>query len=162
MKLSLPFTEAIAIATASEPLPTMIQSLRCEGDTVLAEIDLGQIPDASTALRFAAAAAGTISITARFTGFSHGVATLAVTVHARALPAHKLLPMLVGPINNALRDNGLPDGLVTITRGDNEPLVFIDVQKAVASKANGVTVTELRLADAVIHVSADIGTLRLR
>ena len=57
MQLALPFAEAIALAVAKEPLPPMVRDLRCEGSTIHADIDLRAIPDLSTALRLAAAAA---------------------------------------------------------------------------------------------------------
>lgn len=161
MKLTLPFTEALALAAASGPMPPIIHSLGCEGSTVHAELDLAAIADPSPALRLAAALAGTVAVTAQFEGYSEGIATVAVTAHARALPAHKLLPYLLGPINDVLQKNGLPEGLVQIKRTDDEPLVLINVQKAVESKASGVTVTALELRDAVIHLEARIGQVRL-
>ena len=72
--------------------------------------------------------------------------TLVVTAHARALPAHKLVPFLVGPINAALRDRGLPPGLVEVQRGESEPWVVIAGAGAISSKVEGVTVTDSRAA----------------
>ena len=108
MQFALPFAEAIAVVVAKEPLPPMVRDLRCEGSTIHADIDLRAIPDPSTALRLAAAAAGTVAVTVRFADFSAGVVTLVVTAHARALPAHELVPFLVGPINAALRTADCP------------------------------------------------------
>lgn len=161
MQITIPFPEAVAIASAVEPLPPVIHSLSCEGSTVDAELDLGAIPDAPSALRFAAAFAGIVAVTARMVGYSDGIATVSVTAHARALPAHKLLPYLLGPINDVLRKNGLPEGLVQIKRTDTDPLVLIDVQTAVETKATGVTVTALDLRDAIVHLEARIGQVRL-
>ena len=162
MQIALPFAEAIAVVVAKEPLPPMVKDLRCEGSTIHADIDLRAIPDPSTGLRLAAAAAGSVAVTVRFADFSAGTVTLVVTAHARALPAHKLVPYLVGPLNAALRDRGLPEGLVEIQRGESEPWVVIDVQRAVSTQVEGVTVTGLRLQDAVIHLEATVGSVRVR
>ena len=161
MQLALPFAEAIALAVAKEPLPPMVRELRCEGSTIHADIDLRAIPEPSTALRLAAAAAGTVTVTVRFADYSAGKVTLVVTAHARALPAHKLVPFLVGPINTALRDHGLPSGLVEVRRGESEPWVVADVQRAITTKVEGVTLTGLALRDSVFHVEATVGSLRV-
>ncbi|MFC0681222.1 hypothetical protein ACFFGH_25615 [Lysobacter korlensis] len=161
MNLALPFSEAISLATAEKPLPAVLRSVDCRGETLHAEIDLEAIPIGSFALRLAAAAAGTVTVTARLAGYTDGVATFVVTAHAWNLPAHKLLPFLLEPVNKAIRDSGLPDGLIRIERGDDDPLVLIDVQQAVETKASGVTVTSLQLLDAVLHAEATIGTVTL-
>ena len=161
MQIALPFAEAIAVVVAKEPLPPMVRDVRCEGSTIHADIDLREIPDPSTGLRLAAAAVGVVAVTLRFADYSDGVVTLVVTAHARALPAHKLVPYLVGPINAALRDRGLPPGLVEVQRGESEPWIVIAVQDAVSAKVEGVTVTDLALRDAVIHVEASVGALRV-
>jgi hypothetical protein len=161
MKLALPYLEALSLATSESSLPPVIRSLSCQGDKLHAEIDLNAIPNRSTAMRIAAAVAGTVSVTARFDGYSEGVATFAITAHALGLPVHKLLPFLLDPVNSAIRERGLPEGLIEVQRGEDDPLVLIDVQTAVETKASGVTVTDLQLVDAVIHVEAAIGTFRM-
>ena len=162
MQLALPFTEAIALAAAKEPLPPMVRALRCEGSTIHAEIDLRAIPDPSTGLRLAAKAVGTVAVTVRFADYSEGMATLVVTAHARTLAAHKLVPYLIGPINSALRDRGLPEGLVEVQRGESEPWVVIAIQRAISTKVEGLLVTDLGLRDAVIHLEATVGSVRVR
>jgi hypothetical protein len=163
MNLAVPFSEALSLATAEKPLPPVIRALDCQGETITAEIDLEAIPSRSIALRLAAAAAGTVTVTARMVSYEAGVATFVLTAHARSLPAHKLVPFLLDPVNNAIRDRGLPGGLLQVQRGDEAgPLVLIDVQKAVETKASGVTVDDLQLVDAVIHADATIGTVSLR
>ncbi len=162
MKLALPFPEALALATAEKPLPEVIRSVDCRGEKLHAEIDLNALPTRSTAVRLAAAVAGTVSVTARFAGYSEGVATFVITAHALGLPVHKLLPFLLDPVNKAIRDRGLPEGLLQVERGDDDPLVLIDVQQAVERKASGVTVTNIQLLDAVIHLEATIGRVGLR
>ena len=162
MQLALPFTEAIALAEAKEPRPPMVRELRCEGSTIHADIDPRAIPDLPTGLRLAAAAAGTVTVTVRFADYADGVATLVVTAHARALPAHRLVPYLIGPINSALRNAGLPEGVVEVQRGESEPWVVIAVQRAISSKVEGVTLTSLALRDAVFHLEATVGPLHVR
>ncbi len=161
MKLTLPFREALALATAEKPLPPVIRSVDCVGETLHAEIALDSLPSRSIALQLAAAVAGTVTVTARLTGYAGGVATFVITAHALALPVHKLLPFLLDPVNKAIRDRGLPEGLLEVQRGDPNPLVLIDVQKAVETKASGVTLTDLRLVDAVLHAEATIGDVTL-
>ncbi len=161
MKLSLPFPEALSLATAEKPLPAVIRSVDCHGETLRAEIDLDALPTRSIALQLAAAAAGTVTVTARLVGYSEGTATFVVTAHARNLPVHKLLPYVLDPVNKATRARGLPEGLLEIQRGDGGPLVLVDVQKAVETRASGVTITQLQLLDGVIHAEAAIGTVRL-
>ncbi|HEY3548675.1 MAG TPA: hypothetical protein VGK17_21585, partial [Propionicimonas sp.] len=134
MQLALHFTEALAVVTSQAPLPPMVQAVRAEGSTVHAEIDPARIPDASAAIRIAAAALGTVPVTARLAAYADGVATVEVTAHARGLPAHRLVPYLVGPITAMLRDQGLPDGLIEIERGETATLVRVQVQRAVDTK----------------------------
>ena len=162
MQVAIPFTEALSLATAREPLPPLVRAVSIQGAVVHAEIDLRLIPNAPTALRFAAAAAGTVMVTARLTGFAAGVATIAVTAHARALPAHKLLGYLSGPIDDALRRQGLPPGLVEVRRGDGDPVLAVRVQDAVDTLASGVNVTSLGLSDDTIYAAVTVGTVRLR
>ena len=161
MKLALPFLEAISLATAEKPLPAAIRSVDCVGDTLHAEIALDALPSRSIALQLAAAVAGTVTVTARLAGYADGVATFVLTAHALALPIHKLLPFLLDPVNKAIRDRGLPEGLLQVQRGDAGPLILIDVQQAVETKVSGMTVTNLQLVDAVIHVDATIGAVRM-
>ena len=161
MQLALHFTEALAVATTYAPLPPMLQGVRAEGSTVHAEVDLRHIPDASTAVRLAAAAVGTVPVAARLAGYAHGVATVEVTAHARGLPAHKLVPYLIGPINAQLRAQGLPDGLIEIERGEAATLVLVHVQQAVQTQVAGVTVTGMEMTDQVIRITATVADLRV-
>lgn len=162
MQITLPVTEALALATAREPLPPVVRSVTAAGSALHLEIDLREIPDAPTALRLAAAAVGTVAVTATFAGYDAGVATFEVTAQARALPAHKLLNHLTGPINAALRGRGLPDGLVEIRKGTGEPVLALHVQDAVAATAGGVSVVALDLREATAHVSVVVGQVTLR
>ena len=161
MQLSLPLDEALDLAAAKKPLPPFVRSLRCEGSTIVVEVDLRLVPDGGTALRLAAAAVGTVTATAVLTGYAGGVATFEVTAQARSIPAHKLLNHLTGPVNTALARQGLPEGLVEIRKGDGDPVVAVRVQEAVATKVTGVTVTDLAVHDGAVHVSARIEKVTL-
>ena len=161
MQLSLPLDEALALAAAKKPLPPFVRSLRCEGSTIVVEVDLRLVPEGGTALRLAAAAVGTVTATAVLTGYAGGVATFEVTAQARSIPAHKLLNHLTGPVNTALARQGLPEGLVEIRKGDGDPVVAVRVQEAVATKVTGVTLTDLAVHDGAVHVSARIEKVTL-
>jgi hypothetical protein len=160
VRIELPFPEAVALATARQPLPPMITSLDCAGGTVLIDADLRGLPSDSLAVRLALAAAGTLSLTARFTGFAAGVATFAVRAHARGFPAHKLVPYLLGTVNAAIERAGVPAGVVQVTEGEEEPLVRIDLQRAIETAVLGVRVTSFDLRDAGIFVDAQVGVVR--
>lgn len=156
MQITLPVDEALALAAAKQPLPPFVRSLRCEGSTLVLEVDLRLVPDGGTALKIAAAAVGTVTATALLTGYAGGVATFEVTAQARSIPAHKLLNHLTGPVNSALARQGLPEGLVEIRKGDGDPVVAVRVQEAVATKVSGVTVTDLAVHDGALHATARI------
>lgn len=160
MQIQLPFGEALGLATALGPFPPLVRSVHADGSVVHAELDLREIPT-SGALRLVAHALGTITVTARLAGYDGGVARLAVTAHARGLPAHKL-GLLVGPVNTALRRHGLPAELVEVVAGPQAPMVVVRVQDAVDVRVTGVLVTAVDLRDAVVHVTAEVGAVRLR
>ena len=161
MQITLPLSEAFALAAAKDPLPAVVRSVTADGASVLLEIDLRVVPDPPLALRVAAAAIGTVSVTATFTGYSLGAATFEITAHARSLPAHKLLNHLTGPIASALRARGLPEGLVEVRKGDGEPVMAIHLQDAVAAKTTGVTLTAFDVRDATAYVSLTVGVVTL-
>lgn len=162
MQIVVSVAEALALALARGPLPPVVRSVTAEGSTVHAEIDLRAVPDPPAALRFAASALGTVAVSLLFTGYDGVVATFEVSAHARALPAHKLLNYVVGPINSALAAKGLPEGLVEIRKGLAEPVLAIGVRDAVAAQVEGVTLRALDVRDGAVHVTADIGRVRLR
>ena len=162
MDITLPLSEALALATAKQPLPAVVRSVTADGASLLLDIDLRVIADAPLALRVAATAIGTVAVTATFTGYSLGSATFEITAHARALPAHKLLNHLTGPIASALRGRGLPEGLVEVRKGDGgDPVVAVHLQDAVAAKATGVTLTAFEVRDATAYVSLAVGEVML-
>ncbi|MEY2849764.1 MAG: hypothetical protein RI885_2431 [Actinomycetota bacterium] len=155
MIITLPFDEAIAFATLENPLPAMVTSVTCDDSTVTVVLDLKQISSESRGVRVALAVAGTVTATTTLLAFEHGVATLAITAHARGLPAHTLLQYLVDPIDRAMTRAGLPAGLVTIG-GGADPEVRIDVQRAMDQRMPGVAVTALRLELGAIRIEAHV------
>ena len=160
MRVDIPFAELLALATSEKSLPDFVESVTAAGATVRAMVDLRKVPSDSLPVRLALGAAGVVELSAEIVDFDIGVASLRVTVQARGLPAHKLLPYLITPIDSAIRKRGLPAGLVRIDRGDGDPLVLLDVQKAVDSRVEGVTITKLRMRDAELRVDALINGFR--
>lgn len=160
MQITFPISEALTVATSQQPLPPMVASVLGKGNAVFAEIDLRLVPDPPMALRLAAAAVGTVSVVAVFTGYTGGVATFEIGAQARSLPAHKLVNHLTAPINTALRSRGLPDGLVEVRRGTDEPVLALRLQDAIASKVAGVTLVALDIRDGAIHATLSLGAVR--
>jgi hypothetical protein len=161
VQLTVPAVEALALATAREPLPPFLRSLEVAGSTVLVEVDLAALPDAPPALRWVAVATGVVTVAARFTGYEHGVATFAVTSRARAMPLHVLLNALTGTVTSVLREKGL-DQVLEVRRGEGEPVVAVAVQRAVDQRAEGIVVSALDLRDATVHATVEVGVVRLR
>jgi hypothetical protein len=155
MQLTLTFDEVIALATASSPLPSIVRSLSAEGGIVRAELDPLEVITGSLA-RIVAAAAGTISVAARFARFSDGVASFEITATARGLPAHKLLPLLLDRVNAAIAENPSIAGIVTIENGTEQPCALIDLQEALSARVQGMRVTGFDLRDATIHLDATV------
>jgi hypothetical protein len=161
MRIELPFDEAVRLGTLRSPLPALVQSLRCEGSTVFADVDLRALHTDSFLFALALAAAGSVAVAAAFTGFEDGVATFALTAHARGLPAHRLVPFLLSQVNEGIERSGVPTGVVEVTAGVPDPLVRVAVQAAVNTIAEGVAVQDFRLTDGVLVLEATIGSIRL-
>jgi hypothetical protein len=155
MQLTLTFDEVVALATASSPLPPIVRSLSAEGEVVRAELDPLEVITGSLA-RIAAAAAGTISVVARFAGFSEGVASFEITATARGLPAHKLLPLVLDRVNAAIAENPSIAGIVTLEDGTEQPRVLIDLQEALSTRVPGIRVTGFDLRDATFLLEASV------
>lgn len=162
MRIELPFAEALALADAGPGIPPVVRSLGCSGSTITAVLDLDALPTGSFAMRLAFAAAGEVTVTARLAHFAAGIATFAITAHARGLAAHRLLPYLLSTVNDGVARSGLPAGLVEVQAEGDQPVVRVDVQQAVRSAAEGIVVTGLRIEDAVVIVDAAIGAVRRR
>ena len=160
MQITLPLTEALAVARGSGRVPAFVIDLAPSADGVTARVDLQSMPDAPTALRWAAALAGPVDVVIRSTGYADGVATFAVTSRARAVPLHVLVNSLSSTVTNVLRQRGLGD-VVEVRRGQEEPVVAVAVQRAVDRQAPGARVTAMAVRDGVVHLTLDVTGLRV-
>lgn len=158
MQVAIPFTEALALATARAPLPEFVRPPSVAGSVLSTTADLSLVPNAP----FWARILGVVDVTARPASYSDGVLIVDVTTHVRGMPAHKLLPYFSGLIDNTLRRQGLPPGVVEVRRDEGGPVLAVHVQDALDTVASGVTVTDLRLTDETFHAAATVGTVRLR
>ena len=155
MHLSMTVVEAIALATAKSPMPPIVQRISAGDDTIHADLDPLEVITGSIA-RLLAAAAGPIAVAARFAGFSHGVATFEVTAMARGLPAHKLLPLLIDRVTQAIAENPAAAGIVEVRTTENDPLVLIDIQAALDARGLSLQLTALDLREATIFAEAAV------
>jgi hypothetical protein len=159
MELILTVDEALALAAEAGPLPPFLTAVRADGDVLHADIDLRALPSSSVALRLLAAAAGGVTVDARFASWSEGAATFTVRSASRSLPLHPLVNALTSTITAALRDRGLSD-VLAVRPGEREPLVVVQVQGALARAVEGVTITDLALRDGALRVRAEVGRVR--
>ncbi|EYR62521.1 hypothetical protein N866_07820 [Actinotalea ferrariae CF5-4] len=160
MHVSLSVPEAVALATAAEPLPPFLRSVDTDDDAVRVTVDLGRMPELPGALRMVASLLGAVEVVARYTGYDDGVATFAVTSRARALPVHTLLNVLTDTVTAQLRRRGLGE-LVEVRRGD-PPVVAVRIQDAVRQRADGVVVQGFEVRDGLVRVDVAVGQVRLR
>ncbi|WP_225752676.1 hypothetical protein [Actinotalea sp. Marseille-Q4924] len=160
MHVSLTVREAVALATATEPLPPFVRSLDAVGSDVHVTVDLGRMPELPGALRLAASLLGAVDVVARFTGYDDGVATFAVTSRARALPLHTLLNVLTDTVTAQLRRRGVGE-LVEVRRGD-PPSVALRLQDAVRQRADGIEVRAFSVRDGSVSLDVGVGEVRLR
>lgn len=156
MQLQATVAELVALAEAGGPLPELVRSVRAADGVVHVELDPTLIPDAPSLLRWAAAAAGTVSVAVRVEGLRGGEVWLDVEAHVRGLPAHKLLPYLIGPVRSALRARGLPEHLVDVRRGEAGPRVVVAVQEALNLKTTGIHLAALTLQDDTLQATVTL------
>ncbi|GHG44113.1 hypothetical protein GCM10011331_02250 [Flavimobilis marinus] len=156
MRLQATVGELVALAEAGGPLPELVRSVRAADGVVHVELDPTLIPDAPSLLRWAAAAAGTVSVAVRVEGLRGGEAVLDVEAHVRGLPAHKLLPYLIGPVRSALRARGLPEHLVDVRREEAGPRVVVAVQEALNLKTTGIHLAALTLQDDTLQATVTL------
>lgn len=155
MRIELPMSEALALGEAQGLVPPFVHDVRVQGSTVRLQVDAGELMGRSGGLgRFLGGLAGRVPITATFTGWADGVATITVTAESRGIPLHRFMPLVEGQVRQKLREQGLPDGVVDFRTGPADPVVTVDVRRLVASKVAGVVVTDLRLHDGALHVTA--------
>jgi hypothetical protein len=163
MQIALPITEALALATAAGTLPPMLLAVRTHGETVEADIDVGAVLGGGGGLMgFMGKAAGTVTVAATFTSFSAGTAVFTIKAHARGLPVDSLLGQAAGMIPRLARKAGLPPDVAELrTGGPRGPELVVHVQKAVDAKVSGVVVQDLDVQDDAVHVTAQVGGVRL-
>lgn len=154
MRIELPVSEALALGESQGLVPPFVHDLRVEGETVRLQVDAGRLMGQSGGIgRFLGGLAGRVPVTARFTGWADGVATVTVTAESHGIPLHRFMPLVEGQVRQKLREQGLPDGAVDFRTGADDPVVAVDVRRLLATKVAGVVVTDLRLRDAVLHVT---------
>lgn len=154
MRLDLPFDEALVLGR--DQIPPFVSDLTCEDDTVYATIHLGQVPNLPSAVQLAARFAPQVHVGVRYESFVAGKLGLRVTVKAGRVPVGALLGFAEGAVRTALRARGLPGEAVSITAGEGDPLVTVDVEALAAAKAPGLHVTRLVLDDATLQVEAGL------
>lgn len=158
MQVTISFTEALALATAREPLPQFARPPSVDGSVVSAKVELSLVPNAPYWVRIL----GVVDVTARLASYSDGVLIVVVTTRVRGLPAHKMLPLFAGLVADQLRQHGLPPGSVEVRRDDGQTVLAVHVQDVLDTLTYGVTLTDLRLIDETFYVAVTVGTVRLR
>lgn len=153
MQVQATVAELVALAEVGGPLPDLVRSVRAADGVIDVELDPTSIPDAPSLLRWAAAAAGTVSVAVRVEGLRGGEVWLDVEAHVRGLPAHKLLPYLVGPVRSALRARGLPEHLVDVRREEAGPRVVVAAQEALSLKTTGIRLATLALRNDTLEAT---------
>ncbi|WNB84983.1 hypothetical protein [Cellulomonas sp. ATA003] len=161
MHLTLPFTEMLDIALRGKPLPAMVRDVGCTGSTVHASLDLRELAAAAVpvtapkALAMVARAVPVVRLGGTLVGFSQGRVTADLTVQAGPVPVHRVLGLLTGIANSALRARGLPTGLLDVERGPGgEPRLVVDVQRVLDKRVPGLVLTGVAMVDGVLQVEA--------
>ena len=148
MHIELTIDEAVHLARAVAPVPAMVLAVRAageDGDAVEVDLDPALLPGASGLVRFGAALAGRVTVTAQLLGFADGDASFAVAAQARGLTVDRLLNHLVGTITGALAAQGLPRDVVELRPGADGPVLVAHAQAAVDARATGVVVEDVAL-----------------
>lgn len=158
MHIEATIDEAVQVVRAVRPLPAMVLDVRAaqSGDAVEVDIDPKELPGASGLIRFGAALAGNVTVTARFVGFAAGDATFALAAQARGITVDKILNQLSGRISANLAAQGLPPDVIELRpAGDGLELVA-HAQAAADARATGVVVQSFDLSDKTIRVDLDV------
>ncbi|GAA1853342.1 hypothetical protein [Myceligenerans crystallogenes] len=142
------------VKVAGQPVPPVITSVSGEGDVVRVVADLRRIDALPGPLKLAVRIAPIVRADVRVVAFVAGVATLQVEANAAGMPAHKLLSMAAGPIEQALAQQKLPPGVVDIQQ---DARIAVDVERLLEAKLPGLTVTNLRLAEGEILLDGSVG-----
>jgi hypothetical protein len=142
------------VKVAGQPVPPVVSSVSGDGDVIRVVADLRRLDTLPGPLKLAVRIAPIVRADVRVAGFASGVATLEVEANAAGLPAHKLLSLAAGPLEQALAKQGLPPGVVDI---QHDARVAVDVETLLEAKLPGLTVTNLRLAGGEIVLDATTG-----
>lgn len=142
------------VKVAGQPVPPVITSVSGEGDVVRVVADLRRLDTLPGPLKLAVRLAPIVRADVRVVAFVAGVATLAVEANAAGMPAHKLLSMAAGPIEQALAQQNLPPGTVDVQQ---DAKIAVDVERLLEAKLPGLTVTNLRLAEGAILLDGSVG-----
>ena len=165
MRIEVTIDEAVRLARAARLLPGMVLEVRAAGqagDVVEVDLDPAQLPGTSGLLRFGAALAGRVTVTAHFLGFADGDASFALAAQARGLTVDRLLNHLTGVIAQALAAQGLPPDVVELRPGADGPVLVAHAQAAVAARATGVVVQAVALTSGQVAIEVEIGDARIR
>ena len=160
MKLVLPVTEAVSLASAARKLPTMIKGVRAAGSAVEIDIDAGQVTGGSGLKGLLGKAAGTVTVTATFAGYQAGTALFGLKAHARGLSVEGMLGQFAGTLSRVVRRAGLPADAVELRSNDDGAELIVHVQRAVDAKVGGVTVQDLLIQDGQVLLDATVGQVQ--
>lgn len=147
MHLILPFPEALELATSQKPLPSAIEGVTCEGDTVFVSIN----PE-TVLPRFLQGVVPKVRLELRFLSFTAGVATFELVSNVLSLPLHRLINLLTAAIP-------LPEG-VKIEKGEGTPRVVVALQGFIDQQVSGLTLSEFYLFDSEIVAVATLHNFR--
>lgn len=165
VRIEVTIDEAVRLARAVAPLPAMVLAVRGAGqagDAVEVDLDPAQLPGTSGLMRFGAALAGRVTVTAQFLGFADGDASFALAAQARGFTVDRLLNHLTGVIAQALAAQGLPPDVVELRPGAAGPVLVAHAQAAVDARATGVIVQAVDLREGRATVDLAIpGEVRL-
>lgn len=158
MHIEVTIDEAVQLVRAVRPLPGMVLAVRATdaGDAVEADLDPAQLPGASGLIRFGAALAGRVTVTARYLGFADGDVTFALAAQARGITVDRILNHLSGRLAANLREQGLPADLVEVRPGADGPVLVAHVQAAADARATGVVVQAVDLRGGTATVDLEV------
>lgn len=157
MQIEMTIEELIENARAKNAIPSFVQEVTPHGDDVDFVIDMRQMPKASSAVKLAARLVPTVRGTVKVESIVAGRANLGVEAHAGALPAHKLLGLMDGPISAMLRAKKMrPDTIKILPGGrvgvDAEMLLTRMLKKSYP----GITVSNVTYSNATIYADATV------
>lgn len=161
MRVEIPVEEAVRLVRAAAPLPPMVLAVRPSGSAVEVDLDPALVPGLSGVMRFGAALAGRVTVTARWLGYADGDATLALTAQARGITVGRLLNALADTLRAALAEHGLPPDLLDLRPTDTGLQAVAHVQAAVDARVSGVVVHAVQLTDARLTADIQVGDARL-